>query len=374
MAKIIQITKEKAEQSKVQKEFNRLIKKIEKLEQEIAEYRAGVEEVNQRLHSALTPVRKEYYVQKAELVKCFDRAHDSGYFKKREQKKLTYLICELAHDVIEYGGMEELIPIYDKYNETSYEEENEQVNELAAEQLKGIFSMFGIEIDEDVDITNPEKLQELMNKKIAERQDEFEQEQRQAEERKAKRPKSKKQQEKEEKKELEARNITKSVRTIYMDLVKAFHPDREPNEEERERKTQIMQRVTEAYEKNDLLGLLRLQLEFDRIDQNHIENIAESHLKNYNKLLREQAEELSYELENMVSQVAQMSGKPDYIVSNIHRLRLSLEQDIKEFKSEAASIKNDVKAFGSQLVLKEFLKSYKIPKAEKDIDFFEGMF
>ena len=151
-------------------------------------------------------------------------------------------------------------------------------------------------------------------------------------------------------------------------------PDREPNEEERERKTQIMQRVTEAYEKNDLLGLLRLQLEFDRIDQNHIENMAESHLKNYNKLLREQAEELSYELENMVSQVAQMSGKPDYIVSNIHRLRLSLEQDIKEFKSEAASIKKDVKAFGSQLVLKEFLKSFKIPKAEKDIDFFEGMF
>ena len=101
---------------------------------------------------------------------------------------------------------------------------------------------------------------------------------------------------------------------------------------------------------------------------------AESHLKNYNKLLREQAEELSYELETMISKVAQMSGKPDYIVSNIHRLRLSLEQDIREFKSEAASIKNDVKAFGSQLVLKEFLKGYKIPKAEKDIDFFEGIF
>ncbi len=374
MAKIIQITKEKAEQSKVQKDFNRLIKKIEKLEQEIAEYRAGLDEVNQRLQGTLTPARKEYYVQKAELVKCFDRAYDSGYFKKREQKKLTYLICELAYDVIEYGGMEELIPIYDKYNETSYEEENEQANELAAEQLKGIFSMFGIEFDDDVDTKNPEVFQEQMAKKLAEKQEKYDSEQRQAEERKDKRPKSKKQQEKEEKKELEARNVTKSVRTIYMDLVKAFHPDREPNEEERERKTQIMQRVTEAYEKNDLLGLLRLQLEFDRIDQNHIENIAESHLKNYNKLLREQAEELSYELENMVSQVAEMSGKPDYIVSNIHRLRLSLEQDIKEFKSAAKSIKNDVKVFGSQLFLKEFLKSYKIPKAEKDIDFFEGVF
>lgn len=374
MAKIIQITKEKAEQSKVQKDFNRLIKKIEKLEQEIAEYRAGLDEVNQRLQGTLTPARKEYYVQKAELVKCFDRAYDSGYFKKREEKKLTYLICELAYDVIEYGGMEELIPIYDKYNETSYEEENEQANELAAEQLKGIFSMFGIEFDDDVDTKNPEVFQEQMAKKLAEKQEKYDSEQRQAEKRKDKRPKSKKQQEKEEKKELEARNVTKSVRTIYMDLVKAFHPDREPNEEERERKTQIMQRVTEAYEKNDLLGLLRLQLEFDRIDQNHIENIAESHLKNYNKLLREQAEELSYELENMVSQVAEMSGKPDYIVSNIHRLRLSLEQDIKEFKSAAKSIKNDVKVFGSQLFLKEFLKSYKIPKAEKDIDFFEGVF
>ncbi len=45
-----------------------------------------------------------------------------------------------------------------------------------------------------------------------------------------------------------------------------LHPDREPDEAERVRKTELMQRVNEAYSKKDLLQLVALQLEIEQID------------------------------------------------------------------------------------------------------------
>jgi hypothetical protein len=362
-AKIVQITKSKAEQTKVQKEFNRLVKKIETLEKSITDYRVAMTKIQQRVAMDLVPIRKQYFEQRAQLVYRFDRAYESAAYKKPEKKKLAYLIQEIAFEVIDSGGMEELKPIYDKYSdEGSYDAINEEANQEAAERMKDLFSVFGIELGDDVDMNDPEKMQERLKQKIAEQQDSFAEQQRENEERRAKRPKTQKQIEREEKRELETRNISKAVRTIYMDLVKAFHPDREKEEEEKNRKTEIMQRVTEAYEKNDVLGLLRLQLEFERIDQSHIESLAEDHLKYYNKILREQTKELEEEYENLQIQAHAMSGQPAYMVSNPFGLEFAFEQQIKEYKTIIKSIKKDLKAFQDDEVIKSFLKSFKIPK------------
>ncbi|MDI7066794.1 hypothetical protein QMO17_36840, partial [Klebsiella pneumoniae] len=75
-----------------------------------------------------------------------------------------------------------------------------------------------------------------------------------------------------------------------------LHPDRESDPEERKRKTVLMQRVNEAYGKNNLLHLLELQLELEHIDQNAIDNLSEDRLRHYNKILREQVGELDDEI------------------------------------------------------------------------------
>ena len=157
-----------------------------------------------------------------------------------------------------------------------------------------------------------------------------------------------------------------------MDLVKAFHPDREPDETEKTRKTQIMQRVTEAYEKSDLLTLLRLQLEFNRIDQDHLENLAEEQLKYYNKILKQQMQELDEELYIVQSQLAAMTGRPAYLVSNRFALEFSLNTDIAEMKRDIKGIKKDIKNFADVALLKQWLKTYRIQKPD-DLSFFDLM-
>jgi len=102
---------------------------------------------------------------------------------------------------------------------------------------------------------------------------------------------------KQTKAQAEERSASQSIRDVYRKLASALHPDREPDEAERVRKTILMQRVNQAYEKNDLLSLLQLQLEIEQIDQNALDGIAEDRLRHYNKVLTEQLAELQQEVE-----------------------------------------------------------------------------
>ncbi|GAB3931734.1 hypothetical protein [Larkinella terrae] len=347
--------------SKSQKEFNRLTRKIETLEKDLVTYRETATRIQQQIQKDLVPLQTEYDQQRANLVRVFDRAHDSGPFKANERKKLAYIILNLAFDLISEHGLDELKPIYDKYDSDGYDATNAEADDLASDTLKQMYgAMFGVEFDADADLSSPEKLAEQLRQKLEEQQASYEENRRQTEERRAQRPKTKKQLEREAKKATEERSITKAVRTVYMDLVKAFHPDREPDEDEKVRKTEVMKRITEAYEKSDLLALLRLQLEYNRIDQNHLETLAEEQLTYYNKILKQQARELEEQLYNLQSQLSSLSGKPLYYVSSPGALESSFKTDVQELKRSIKNLKNDLKAFQDDAVLKQWLKSYRI--------------
>ena len=89
---------------------------------------------------------------------------------------------------------------------------------------------------------------------------------------------------------------TQSVRAVYRQLVSALHPDREPDEAERQRKTALMQRVNEAYAANRLLDLLQLQLEIEQIDARHLQDLADAQLAHYNRVLAGQLAGLKQEV------------------------------------------------------------------------------
>jgi hypothetical protein len=112
--------------------------------------------------------------------------------------------------------------------------------------------------------------------------------------------KAKKQEEAEHRAKTE---VKQSLRELMRKLVSALHPDREPDAKERERKTEIMKRVNEAYERNDLLTLLSLQLEiepvgvgcFAKAKQNQVDDIAkfsDERVKQYIRVLEDQLRSL----------------------------------------------------------------------------------
>lgn len=375
MAQIVRIAtpaKDKAPLSKAQKEFNRLTKKIGDLEVELEQFRTTTISVQQRVQTDYVPLLNEFNALRADLVRLFDRAYDRPEATKTERKKLTDLILNLAYDLISEHGLDELKPIYDKHDKDGYDATDADVDMQVSEMMKEMVgAMYGIQFDENVDVSTKEKFSAYMEEQLQAKQAEAHQQKQEAEERRAKKPKTAKQQAREEKKQLEERNITRAVRTLYMDLVKAFHPDREPDEAEKARKTEIMKRVTDAYEKSDLLSLLKLQLEFNRIDQQHLENLADEQLKYYNKILKQQADELNEELFGMQSQLSAMLGKPLMMVGSALSLEYSLNNDIRELKKNIKETKKDIKDLANPTVLKAFLKTYRIQK-NQDFDLLGG--
>jgi len=371
-------SKDKALLTKSQKEFNRLTKKIAQMQADVKGFEEAVGKVQQRVAQDLAPLLRQHEERRADMVRLLDRAYESGKWGARERKKLEHIILDMCQELISEEGMDDLKAIYNKYSGSDFDEDDAEAEEATASLMREMMQqMFGIEIPEDADVSTPEKMQAYLMERMEQEEASEEERKQKAAERRAQKPKTAKQiereqkkAEKDQKKAEEEAKTTKSVREVYLDLVKAFHPDREPDEAERLRKTEIMQRVTDAYERNDLLALLQLQLEFERIDQEHLETMAEEKLLHFNKLLRKQASELDELLWGIKQSLSQMTNRQPYLITTPFVLEYWLDGDIKKVKKEMRGLEKDLQELADPQVLKAWLKGYKIQKPKAD-DFFD---
>lgn len=349
--------------SKAQKEFNRLTKRIAKLEKEVADFRDAATKLRQRVQNEYRPLQARHNDARAALVRQLDQAFDTYKLTKGEKTKIASLIGHCA-DLLDRGHAD-LEPIIDKHAPPFTEEEEAAADQQTSEMMKQLFTMqYGIEFDPEVDVSTQEKFKAYVDQKFAEQDAEYEKQEAEAAERRAKRKKSPKQQAAEEKKQAEEKSITKTVRALYMDLVKVLHPDLEPDEAEKLRKTELLKQVTTAYEANELLTLLRLQLELQRIDQSHLENLAEDQLKYYNKLLKEQVRELDEALYQEQADLSGFTGKPYYYTPTPAALELDYQQQKAGLNQKIKQLEAEVLAFSHDpAALKAFLKTYRIPRA-----------
>lgn len=352
--------KDKALLTKSQKEFNRLTKRIAKLRTDIR----LVEEVSARLHqrmiTVLLPLQQKFVERRAAMVRLFDKACRTGSFKSQERKKLGHLIQMMAFELILEEGMDDLKEIYNRYSKTSFEDEIAAADQQDADDIRELMEqMFGLNIEEKDEMATPEQRQAFFEKRMAEEMAAQEEHWRRQEERQANRPKTARQLEKEEQRAEEEKKISKSVREVYLELVKAFHPDLEQDEGEKQRKTEVMQRVTQAYEHNDLLTLLQLQLEFEQIDQDHLESLAEDRLRHFIKILRRQVAELDEALYEAQHQLPQLPQQPMRIVPPLYLEEL-FERDLKRVKSELRRLEKDLQLLADPGYLKIWLKDYEV--------------
>jgi hypothetical protein len=335
---VLRIGNSKTDLNKRQKEFNRLTEKIEQLDLLIPELKEAYDQILERIPKELNPLVREYQTFRVEMVHIMDRTYSADLFRKIYQDKLAYLITETSFELIVNHGFEELRPIFDRYSDVDfdsalaeYRQRNEKIEEPTALIEENALSLVDFhELDE-------------------------EQKQRLKEEQRFQRAKE------QGKLNIEKQKTTRSVRMVYMDLVKAFHPDRETNEAEKVRKTGIMQQVTTAYQENNLMDLLKLQIELERIDQDHLENLGKDQLTYYNKVLQQQVEDLELEKEQIQQQIAAVTGLLPKHINSLTTAIVKFNTNINEVKAEIKDIKNTLKIWGVPSRLKAFLKTYQIP-------------
>lgn len=79
---------------------------------------------------------------------------------------------------------------------------------------------------------------------------------------------------------------TIEIKSLFRQLAKVFHPDKEPLEHLKEEKTSLMKKITVAYENQDLYGLLKLEKEHMG-PREFTEDKLELYIKHINNRLKE---------------------------------------------------------------------------------------
>jgi hypothetical protein len=121
------------------------------------------------------------------------------------------------------------------------------------------------------------------------------------------------------------------IKSLFRQLAKVFHPDKEPLEHLKEEKTSLMKKITEAYENQDLYGLLKLEKEHMAPREFSVDKI-ELYIKHINSRLKELK---SFEA----------SLKKHGPLSSIYKFIYSRQVTIQEYniKNELSKIEEEVR-------------------------------
>ncbi len=342
-------THNKASLSKGQKAFNSLIRQIEKRRNRLRTWESVMPTFQKQYVDELLPLERVWNELQARMVHRLDDAWDQKGLTKTERRMISELIVDLAGDLIDDNGDARLKGIYNRHSQSDYD--SEAAAEL--EDMKSVLeTILGVELGDDLDMRSPDEVLERAHTRMREQRAQQATEDQAGEERHAKRKKSAKQLAAQARQEAEQAQLGQSIREVYRKLASALHPDREPDPAERARKTALMQRVNQAYGKNDLLKLLELQLELEHIDQRTINDISEDRLKHYNKILKEQLGELDREILHVEAGFRHSYGIAPLIDA-------SPDTALRHLANEITGLRRGIRDLEEDLLVLEDLKTFK---------------
>ena len=333
--------------SKEQKAFNNLVGKLDKARKKLAGWRETLEVFHRRCTAELAPREARQLELQAALAHALHGAHGQKGVTAAERRKLSTLIVELAAAVLDARDDAELKALYNQHGDTDYDAEDEAANADLRAMLEG---MFGVELGDEVDLRSPEAVAAHLDEQMRSRADGAAEAA--CDDPPPARP-SPRQQAREARLAADEKAMSQTVRDVYRKLASALHPDREPDPAERLRKTALMQRVNEAYQANNLLQLLELQIEIEQIDSAHLAGLAPERLKHYTQILRAQLKDLEMEIFGIERGLRERMGligriTPRFLLECVDADVATLESEIRRMEGELA-ISADIKALKAWL-------------------------
>ena len=292
--------------SKQQKKFNDLVRWIQQEKDEQGYLKEVFPQVMGRIDREINGEKKKFAQASIIFFKGLDRQMDSVKLSAKDREALTDYMVEETDGLISFLKSEgedatEVIALFDKYSEESFEEVAEMKKNMGKEVFDNMFkTKFGEDTDFDFDF---EKMESGDIEYIMEMQEKMQQAQEraqqksadEAEQRAKARIKTPKQIAKEEKEAEAKKKIEKNTRTIYFELAKKLHPDAIPNDEQKEWKTGLMQRLAVARDNDDLYEMLQIQIELQQSEDNALSKVGDETMSHYIKVLQDQLNTIRHE-------------------------------------------------------------------------------
>ncbi len=353
---VLDVAQRGAALSKTQKRFNQLIEKVTSQRAQLRLWQAYQQFYQQQLRDQYQPLVARLREQRIAMARLLDAAMDGKELRPRERDKALYLINQLIASLLEGGEDPVLVDLHDKYAAVS-------LGELRRERMELLRAAANEALDLDVDTyaggESPAEFETWIEEQVRASRATAAQDD-------AAQPKSGKSSKRATQREQAAEGGTRAVRESYRKLVSELHPDRETDPIEQQRKTELMQRVNQAYKAGDLLGLLELQLAIEQIDAAALAGLADERLRHYVHVLEQQSRQLRDELAELIEPFAMILGEnaPRKLVPDaVQRL---LDQDIRSLKTTVRKLEMDVICFQDVRQLKQSLGQHHVEPLDDD--------
>lgn len=330
--------------SEAQQTFNALSRKIEELRAQLAAWETAITQFRQKYAQELLPLFEQSLALRRAIIRALDEAVAHWDLTGREVKTVDALIAGLADGLSDEEAGDAQPAIARRHGE------------IAAQSAPQSAALSG---PPNLDAASGDDLLQQIQAQVDAMQAELDAQAAARAAQRSGRQKTLRQLARASREALETKQASLSVREVYRKLISVLHPDRAANPDEALRKTALMQQANEAYEKNDLLQLLALQLAVEQIDQAALVNIGESRLAHYNQVLAEQLGELTREIRHVQAEFRRQFGIPSSIGLAPGKLLRLLTKDVVAMQQLVFQYKNDLLACASSDKLKAWLKQFR---------------
>lgn len=333
-----------------QTRFNKLVARVETLNLEIAAARALGDAHRPAYMKAIPPLMSRCDELLRDMIRLLDQR-----LQQKSQKGLTEkdrqiareLVCSMAFEFAQSGD-EAMKAIFDAHSDQSLDEIDEEDAAEAKLMYEELFDGNAPELDPGASTAD-------ILRAGAERMLEFEATQTDKRNtRKAKRAKTAREQS-----GAQAQDDPETVlRALYRQLASKLHPDRERDPDARERKNTLMSQANAAYEKRDLMTLLRLQLTVEQLDSEAIAGMAKEKMAALTHLLKEQVQTLEFELNHEFARLTHEFDLSPFEAIGPISLALSLNDQCAELYAEIGELEYNIsRVANNDSELKRWLKA-----------------
>ncbi|MCC5945841.1 MAG: hypothetical protein JJT94_13000 [Bernardetiaceae bacterium] len=300
--------KKNEELSPMHKQFNWRIKRLNALESEYKKVKNEIADIKRIVQEQVSPLINDVAEKKIQFLKILDEAYQTHYFSYTEKRKIKSLILDKCFEIEKYyGGSPVVDEIYARYEDK--EEDSlgvfDILNDLskAAEQ---VLEGFQKGMEEGKKTENTEQSGQTPEEKQ------------------------------------KVRHLQKSDKLaarLYKQLAKILHPDREPDEQKRVLKNELMQKLAEAYKKKDIFSILKLQAEYGDTDTKE-DIFDQEQLDLLNNLLAQQIKRYEQDIHKLTvsgqesSLYKEFKGSKNQKEIRLEQYKQSLIQQLEELIDE----------------------------------------
>lgn len=328
--------------------FNLQLTRVDKLKAQLDELDALGQSHRVERHRWLAPLRQRQQAQRRALALVLEGHLQSQTLSRAQQATATDALCALAQSLADEGHAD-MAALHDRHSRQTLAQKRQAAADAMRARLEAVL---GEPLATDGDpLSTQDVVREGLARWRAAREEAQARRQAKAEARKARQKPGARQVEA----QAQAADADTQLRTLFRQLASALHPDREPDETERLRKTALMSEANTAYARKDLVTLMQIQLRAELADPAAVSRLADDRLAALTLLLKQQVAGLERERAARQGQLAAEFELPHGQVANANTLRQHLLTQVAALESTVAQLDQDLAQAGDTAGLKRWL-------------------